>query len=95
MRRVMRGIRLLTVGATVAASAGLAAACGAGHGNVYVGVGVVGPYGMYPGYYPPPTMIGRPPVYWEEEEEEEEDVDDDEEDGADTQDVFDARDGAS
>ena len=95
MRRVMRGIRLLAMSAAVAASTSLVAACGAGHGNVYVGVGVVGPYGMYPGYYPPPTMIGRPPVYWEEEEEDEEDVDDDEDDGADTQDAFDAQEGAS
>ena len=45
-------------------------ACGAGGGNVYVGVGVVGPYGGYPGAYPYPTYIGRPPGrYWEEDAE--------------------------
>ena len=45
-------------------------ACGAGGGNVYVGVGVAGPYygdpggyGRYPGY------VGRPPVhYWDDED---------------------------
>ena len=58
--------------------AAISAGCG---GGVYVGVAVPGPYYGYPGYYPPPTAIGRPPVYWEEEEEEEEeDEDDDDED---------------
>lgn len=75
MKHGIRRIRLLLHVAALAASSGLLAACGAGGGNVYVGVGVVGPYWGYPGYYPPPTMIGRPPVYWEEEEDEE-DVDD-------------------
>lgn len=47
-----------------------ATACGAGGGNVYVGVGVVGPYWGYPGAYPYPTYIGRPPGrYWEEDAE--------------------------
>lgn len=55
----------------------ISAGCGAG--TVYVGVAVPGPYYGYPGYYPPPTAIGRPPVYWEEEEEED-DEDDEEED---------------
>jgi hypothetical protein len=70
MKRVRRSIRHVFGVAAVAVSGGLVAACGAGGGNVYVGVGVMGPYGGYPGYYyPPRTMIGRPPVYWEEEEE--------------------------
>ena len=55
------------------------ATVGCGTGSVYVGVAVPGPYYGYPGYYPPPTAIGRPPVYWEEEEEEEEEEDDDDE----------------
>jgi hypothetical protein len=57
-----------------------AATTACGTGSVYVGVAVPGPYYGYPGYYPPPTAIGRPPVYWEEEEEEEEDEEEDDED---------------
>ena len=86
MSRVIRRIRLLVVGAAAVALSTLTAACGASSGNVYVGVGVVGPYWGYPGYYPPPTMIGRPPVYWEEEDEEDEeedDAEDEEEDAVD------------
>lgn len=74
MRRVRRGVRLLVAGIAAVVSVGLLGACGAGQGNVYVGVGVIGPYGGYPGYYPPPAMIGRPPVYWEDEEEDVEDA---------------------
>ena len=42
--------------------------CGGG-GNVYVGVGVAGPWvgPGYPGYYPPPVMGPRPPCCWDED----------------------------
>jgi hypothetical protein len=51
-----------------------AAGCGGG-GNVYVGVGVVGPYGGYP--YPVarhPGVYGRP-GYWDEDMEEDASLD--------------------
>lgn len=42
-------------------------ACGGGGGNVYVGVGVVGPYyGGYGGYRGP--YAGRPPRYWDDDD---------------------------
>jgi len=47
----------------------LAGTAGCGATGVYVGVAVPGPWVGYPGYYPPPTMIGRPPVYWDDDEE--------------------------
>jgi hypothetical protein len=81
MRRAIWRLRFLLTAIAVATSGGLVSACGAGGGNVYVGVGVIGPYGGYPGYYPPYGMIGRPPVYWEDEDDEDVDaVDADEED---------------
>lgn len=45
--------------------------CGPG-GNVYVGVGVAGPWvgPAYPGYYPRPPMYGPPPCCWDEEDAE-------------------------
>ncbi len=45
-------------------------ACGAGGGNVYVGVGVVGPYYGYPGGYGRyPGYVGRPPIhYWDDDD---------------------------
>ncbi|MGD8726654.1 MAG: hypothetical protein PVH40_03360 [Gemmatimonadales bacterium] len=54
----------------IAAAAALVVlpACGAGGGNVYVGVGVAGPYWGYPGRYPYPGYVGRPPVYWDDED---------------------------
>ena len=39
--------------------------CGGG-GNVYVGVGVVGPYCCYGGYGGP--YAGRPPRYWDDDD---------------------------
>ena len=69
MRRLAR---LLVVPAALAL---VAVAGGCGTGSVYVGVAVPGPWVGYPGYYHPPTMIGRPPVYWDDDEEEEENVD--------------------
>ena len=64
----MNGRRLqLLLAATVLALGGVG--CGGG-GNVYVGVGVVGPYWGYP--YPVtthPGVYGRPP-YWDEDLEE-------------------------
>lgn len=43
-------------------------ACGGG-ANVYVGVGVAGPWvgPGYPGYYPPPVMGPRPPCCWDQD----------------------------
>lgn len=45
-------------------------ACGAGGGNVYVGVGVAGPYYGYPGGYGGyPGYVGRPPIhYWDDDD---------------------------
>ena len=45
-------------------------ACGAGGGNVYVGVGVAGPYYGYPGGYGRyPGYVGRPPIrYWDDDD---------------------------
>jgi len=62
----MRRRRILPI---VGALALLAGAAGCGATGVYVGVAVPGPWVGYPGYYPPPTMIGRPPVYWDDDEE--------------------------
>jgi len=60
--------RLLIVSAVAAL---VLPACGAGGGNVYVGVGVVGPYWGYPGRYPYPGYVGRPPVYyWDDDDAE-------------------------
>jgi len=89
MRGMLRSVRLVLAVAAAGASVSLLGACGAGQGNVYIGVGVVGPYWGYPGYYPPPTMIGRPPVYWEDEDQEEdvEDSDAEEVHDAEVQDV--------
>ncbi len=68
-----RSSRVLAIPAVLALVA-VAGACGAG--SVYVGVAVPGPWVGYPGYYHPPTMIGRPPVYWDDDEDEDDaDVD--------------------
>jgi hypothetical protein len=69
----MRRLTSLLVVPAVLALVTLASGCAPG--SVYVGVGVAGPWVGYPGYYRPPTMIGRPPVYWDEDEDEEDDVD--------------------
>jgi hypothetical protein len=55
--------KVLLAAATICLGAG-ALACGGG-GNVYVGVGVVGPYGAYPGAYP--GWGGRPPYRWDDD----------------------------
>ncbi|UCF40630.1 MAG: hypothetical protein JSW43_13035 [Gemmatimonadota bacterium] len=61
----MKPVRFtLLLAAALLGLAGLG--CG-GAGNVYVGVGVVGPYWGYP--YPPrpyPGVYGRPPYYRED-----------------------------
>ena len=58
--------RLLLAAAACCLAIG-ALGCGAGGGNVYVGVGVVGPYyGGYGGYGGP--YAGRPPRYWDDDD---------------------------
>jgi hypothetical protein len=58
--------RLLLVAAACCLGIGTVS-CGAGGGNVYVGVGVVGPYyGGYGGYRGP--YAGRPPRYWDDDD---------------------------
>ena len=58
--------RLLLVAAACCLGIGTLG-CGGGGGNVYVGVGVVGPYyGGYGGYRGP--YAGRPPRYWDDDD---------------------------
>ena len=58
--------RLLLVAAACCLGIGTVS-CGGGGSNVYVGVGVVGPYyGGYGGYRGP--YAGRPPRYWDDDD---------------------------
>ena len=68
MSRRLKGVLL----AVLAAAA--VTACGAGGGNVYVGVGVVGPYWGHPGGYGYPGYVGRPPIYyWDDDDDQDAD----------------------
>ena len=71
----MRLTRLLSVPAALMLIV-LASACAPS--GVYVGVAVPGPWVGYPGYYPPPGIVGPPRGYWYDDDQEENENDDDE-----------------